>query len=67
MIFRGLVAEHDAVRDPGVTVLLKLDDEASTKYQEKYFGEMKLQVFWGDAFEFTGELWRRWTERHGDS
>ena len=66
VIFRGLVAEHDPVRQPGVTVLLKLDDAASTDYQERYFGELRLHVYWGDALEFTTELWGRWAERHGD-
>jgi len=66
VIFRGLVAGQDAVRDTGVTVQRQIDDDDSREYLQKYFGDMKLRVYWGDAFEFAEELWRRWTERHGD-
>jgi hypothetical protein len=65
VIYRGLVAAQDAVREFGVTVQVHSQDDASRKYLEKYFGEIDLRVHWGDAREFSAELWRRWSERHG--
>jgi hypothetical protein len=64
VIFRGLVAAQEAVRELGVTVQLKTDDERSRKYLEKYFDDLDLRVYWGDARDFALELGRRWKERH---
>lgn len=66
VIFRGLVPAQDVACEGGVTVQLNTDDEASRNYLEQYFKDMELRVYWGTACEFAAELWRRWTERHGD-
>jgi hypothetical protein len=63
VILRGLVAAQESVREFGVTVQLKTDDEPSRKYLEKYFGDLDLRVYWGDAREFALELGRRWKKR----
>ena len=64
VIFRGLVAAQEAVREFGLTVQLGVGDDAAMSYLEKYFGELDLRVHWGDAEGFAAELWRRWTARH---
>jgi len=65
VIFRGLVAAQEAVRELGVTVQLDTDDEPSRRYLEKYFNELDLRVYWGDARAFVSELGRRWKEHKG--
>jgi hypothetical protein len=65
VIFRGLVAAQEAVRELGVTVQLETDDEPSRMYLEKYFDELDLRVYWGTAREFAVELGRRWEEWGG--
>lgn len=63
VIFRGLVASQEAVRELGVTVQLDTDDERSRQYLEKYFDELDLRVYWGDAQAFASELSSRWKAR----
>ena len=65
VIFRGLVAAQEAVRELGVTVQLETDDQPSRDYLEKYFDELDLRVYWGNAGAFAAELGRRWQERIG--
>ena len=65
VIFRGLVAAQESVRELGVTVQLETDDTASRNYLEKYFAEQDLRVYWGDARAFSAELGRRWEEWTG--
>lgn len=60
VIFRGLVAAQESVRELGVTVQLETDDEASRRYLENYFKELDLRVYWGDARAFARELSGRW-------
>jgi hypothetical protein len=64
VIFRGLVAAQEAVRELGVTVQLETDDQRSRAYLEKYFDDLDLRVYWGDARAFAHELWQRWQGRH---
>jgi hypothetical protein len=63
VIFRGLVAAHDAVRELGVTVQLETNDEASRRYLEHYFNGLDLRVYWGDARAFTRDLSEKWEQR----
>jgi hypothetical protein len=65
VLHRGLVsAEEGALRRVSVTVQLSADD-AERDYLERYFGAMRVRVYWGDAREFASELWRRWHESNG--
>jgi hypothetical protein len=63
VIFRGLVAAQESVRELGVTVQLDTDDEASRRYLENYFDELELRVYWGDARAFAKELNEKWEAR----
>jgi SIR2-like domain len=63
VIFRGLVAAHEAVRELGVTVQLETDDEASRRYLENYFDELDLRVYWGDGQSFARDLREKWETR----
>lgn len=63
VIFRGLVAAQESVRELGVTVQLETDDDASRRYLENYFDELDLRVYWGDARAFVRELSERWEKR----
>jgi hypothetical protein len=65
VIFRGLVAAQESVRELGVTVQLETDDERSRQYLVKYFDDLDLRVYWGDARAFALELSEKWEERHG--
>lgn len=63
VIFRGLVAAQESVRELGVTVQLETDDEPSRRYLENYFNELDLRVYWGTAQSFVQDLSRRWEAR----
>ena len=44
-----------------VTVQLPRDGPAQI-YLDKYFGAMKVRVYWGNASDFMRELRERWRE-----
>jgi hypothetical protein len=63
VLHRGLVmAGEQSLRRLSVTVQLRPTD-AAREYLDKYFGSMKVRVYWGTATEFVAELARRWNER----
>lgn len=60
VIHRGLVAATEAsLRRLSVTVQLSAGDDARD-YLDRYFGALKLRVYWGTAAAFTHELHERW-------
>jgi SIR2-like domain len=60
VIHRGLVmAGEQSLRRLSVTVQLPRADPART-YLDKYFGAMKVRVYWGSADDFMRELLARW-------
>jgi hypothetical protein len=60
VIHRGLVmAGEQSLRRLSVTVQLPRADPART-YLDKYFGAMKVRVYWGSAGDFMHELRARW-------
>jgi hypothetical protein len=60
VIHRGLVmAGEPSLRRLSVTVQLPRANPAQT-YRDKYFGAMKVRVYWGDAREFVRDLRDRW-------
>jgi hypothetical protein len=65
VIYRGLVTARDSsLRELGISVQLRPDDERAKEYFDSYFNEMDLRVYWGTAREFAAELGQRWKERH---
>jgi hypothetical protein len=63
VIHRGLIAGAEAsLRRLSVTVQLAASD-AARDYLDRYFGALKLRVYWGSATEFVGELLDRWEAR----
>jgi hypothetical protein len=60
VLHRGLVmAGEQSLRRLSVTVQLPPSDPAR-EYLDKYFGSMKVRVYWGTASEFVAELAERW-------
>ena len=60
VIHRGLVmAGEQSLRRLSVTVQLPRADPARD-YLDKYFGAMKVRVYWGNATDFMRELRARW-------
>lgn len=60
VIFRGLISQmEDSLRRTSLAVQLKKEDKRQEEYLNKYFGEMKIKVFWGNAAEFIEELNKR--------
>jgi hypothetical protein len=60
VIHRGLVmAGEQSLRRLSVTVQLPRADPARN-YLDKYFGAMKVRVYWGNATDFMRELRERW-------
>ena len=67
VLHRGLVmAGEQSLRRLSVTVQLKSTDPAR-EYLDKYFGSMKVRVYWGTASEFVAELAERWDAFSGGS
>lgn len=65
VIHRGLVAATEAsLRRLSVTVQLTID-EAARDYLDRYFGALKLRVYWGSAADFAQDLSDRWSARGG--
>jgi SIR2-like domain len=63
VIHRGLVAALEAsLRRLSVTVQLAPPD-AARDYLDRYFGALKLRVYWGSAADFAADLRVRWDER----
>lgn len=63
VIHRGLVAATEAsLRRLSVTVQLAAENEARD-YLDRYFGALKLRVYWGTAAAFALELDERWKAR----
>ena len=63
VLHRGLVmAGEQSLRRLSVTVQLP-PTAAAREYLNKYFGSMKVRVYWGTSEEFVTELSRRWNER----
>lgn len=63
VIHRGLVAATEAsLRRLSLTVQLTTDT-AAREYLDRYFGALKLRVYWGSAADFARELGDRWTAR----
>lgn len=66
VLFRGLLHPMAETRRLSVSIQLRPSDlaqpneERALDFLEKYFGDMKIKVFWGTAEEFAAELWRRW-------
>jgi hypothetical protein len=62
VIHRGLVAASEAsLRRLSVTVQLSATD-AARDYLDRYFGALKLRVYWGSAQDFVEELLERWSD-----
>lgn len=60
VLHRGLVmAVEQGLRMLSVTVQLPRTVEAQ-EYLDKYFGAMRVRVYWGTAEQFVQELWQRW-------
>ncbi len=66
VLFRGLVdSMESSLRRISVAVQLPPDNteqSAQQKYLTEYFGNIKVQVYWGTARDFTNELRDRWKE-----
>jgi hypothetical protein len=62
VLHRGIVmAGEQSLRRLSVTVQLRPTD-AAREYLDKYFGSMKVRVYWGTAADFVAELSHRWNE-----
>jgi hypothetical protein len=60
VIHRGLVmAGEQSLRRLSVTVQLPRTSPAQ-QYLDRYFGAMKVRVYWGSASDFMSELRERW-------
>lgn len=61
VIFRGLISQMEkSLRRLSIAVQLSLGEKEKEDYLNKYFGEMKIKVFWGDSRDFIKELNKRW-------
>jgi hypothetical protein len=61
VIFRGIVcALPNSLQRAHVAVQVPRTDDTAVEYLERYFGAMKVHVFWGTAREFTEQLRARW-------
>lgn len=67
VIYRGLVEGMEgSLRHLSVTVQMRPPDDnagnedAAEKYLIKYFGDLKVRVYWGTATQFAKELRDRW-------
>jgi hypothetical protein len=70
VIHRGLVMNGEpSLRRLSVTVqlhpALQERAELAQDYLDRYFGAMKVRVYWGTAAEFVAELRARWREADG--
>jgi hypothetical protein len=66
VIHRGLVTGTEAsLRRLSVTVQVA-PDAAARDYLDRYFGALKLRVYWGTAMDFAHELRDRWEARCDD-
>jgi hypothetical protein len=60
VLHRGLVmAGEQSLRRLSINVQLPPNDDPSREYLEKYFGAMKVHVYWGTASEFAADLRER--------
>jgi hypothetical protein len=72
VLHRGLIqAMEGALRRVSVAVQLQPEEgenaEKAKRYLDAYFDDIKVQLYWGDAHQFAGELLRRWRDfNHGD-
>ena len=64
VLYRGVVLSRpNSQQRTHVAVQLPREDAAAEEYLNKYFGDMKVRVFWGTAEAFVSELRRRWEAR----
>ena len=67
VLFRGLVASKEkALRRISVTVQLPPGHEKLRKYQDEYFNDLGIKVYWGTAREFVMDLKNKWRELSND-
>jgi hypothetical protein len=63
VLFRGLVdSMESSLRRISVAVQLPPEDLKQQEYLVDYFGNIKVEVYWGTAKEFAAELRDRWSE-----
>lgn len=61
VLYRGVVLSRpNSQQRTHVAVQLPRGEAAAEEYLNKYFGDMKVRVFWGTAKEFVSELRERW-------
>lgn len=74
VLFRSMVdyLERSMTRAHVSVQLVPVKDDASDEQKQKaqdylhrYFGDLKIRVYWGTCQEFTQELKTRWEEHHG--
>ncbi len=72
VLFRALIGNlENNLRRTHISVQLEPDDDQLTsqqklrakKYLTKYFGELKIHVYWGSCKDFVRELKQRWENR----
>jgi hypothetical protein len=64
VIHRALLGSRPHSQDPlHVTVQMEPDSNDVSEYLSRYYGRMDLQVYWGSAEKFCGELQDRWEGR----
>jgi hypothetical protein len=52
---------------PGADTISEAQKEKAQKYLDRYFGELKIRVYWGTCREFAAELRSRWETFDHDS
>jgi SIR2-like domain len=68
VLFRGLLGNLEAALGKmSVAVQLPYDEtnankEKAEEYITKYFGNIRVRVYWGTAKKFAQELWDRWSK-----
>ena len=65
VLFRGLVSQLEkSLRKKSIAIQLPKSLKQES-YLNKYFDEMKIKVYWGEASEFIEELKSRWNDYEG--
>lgn len=69
VLLRGVLSHLDSSQWRRLHVAVQVEDSEGSRevqrYLEAYFGESRIDVYWGSTRQFVADLHARWRERHG--